>query len=122
MALHELTKMKKIAEESFNDKEMKPLDLVPFAMEIDENEEPMRMYKASVTNVDGMLLITDKQLIFVGHSRGQALGTKCAIENTKAVGHKRKGKDAQLLINMDGEVSTFTVSRFDVKRLTEQIG
>lgn len=121
MALHELTKMKRIAEESFNGRKIEPLDLVHFAMEIDGNEDPMRMYETSVYNVDGMLLITDKQLVFVGSDNGQTVGVKCAIEDAKIVGYKRKGKCADLLVNIDDEVYTFIVSQFDVQRLKEQI-
>lgn len=122
MALHELSLITKIAKDSFRHKEMKATKLIPFAMQMDGDEEPVRMYDAAVSGIDGMLLITNKQLMFIGNDNGQTVGTKCPIESLKTVGHKGRGEFADITFNMDGEILTFTVLRFDVNRIKSQIG
>lgn len=114
--------MKRISRESFKSKEIRAIDLIPFAMQLNGDEEPLRMYDASTTGIDGMLLITNKQLMFIGNDNGQTVGVKSPIENTKILSHKGKGEFADIMIDMDGELLTFTVMRFDMNRIKSQIG
>lgn len=122
MALHELTMMKRISRGSFKNKKIRTIDLALFAMQLNGDEEPLRMYDASTTGIDGMLLVTNKQLMFIGNDDGQTVGIKSSINNARILSHKDKGEFADIMIDMDGKLLTFTMMRFDVNRIKSQIG